>query len=45
MLLVDFRSRMMVYGNWAWAWCTNGRGARLVTGAEHGVATVKRPKS
>jgi NADH dehydrogenase len=31
MLLVDFRSRLMVYINWSWAWFTNGRGARLVT--------------
>ncbi|WP_082734553.1 NAD(P)/FAD-dependent oxidoreductase [Novosphingobium sp. CCH12-A3] len=32
MLLVDFRSRMMVYVNWSWAWFTYGRGARLLTG-------------
>jgi len=31
MLLVDFRSRLMVYVNWSWAWFTSGRGARLVT--------------
>jgi NADH dehydrogenase len=31
MLLVDFRSRVMVYVNWSWAWFTYGRGARLVT--------------
>ena len=31
MLLVDFRSRLMVYVNWSWAWFTYGRGARLVT--------------
>jgi NADH dehydrogenase len=31
MLLVDFRSRLMVYINWSWAWFTYGRGARLVT--------------
>jgi NADH dehydrogenase len=30
MLLVDFRSRLMVYANWSWAWFTRGRGARLV---------------
>ena len=30
MLLVDFRSRLMVYANWSWAWFTHGRGARLV---------------
>ncbi len=32
MLLVDFRSRMAVYVNWAWSWFTYGRGARLLTG-------------
>ncbi len=32
MLLVDFRSRVMVYVNWSWAWFTYGRGARLLTG-------------
>ncbi|HZK89473.1 MAG TPA: NAD(P)/FAD-dependent oxidoreductase [Stellaceae bacterium] len=32
MLLVDFRSRAMVYVNWSWAWFTYGRGARLLTG-------------
>lgn len=31
MLLVDFRSRLMVYVNWSWAWFTYGRGARLMT--------------
>ena len=33
MLLVDFRSRLMVYVNWSWAWFTYGRGARMLTGA------------
>jgi NADH dehydrogenase len=32
MLLVDFRSRLTVYVNWAWSWFTHGRGARLLTG-------------
>lgn len=32
MLLVDFRSRVLVYVNWSWAWLTRGRGARLLTG-------------
>jgi NADH dehydrogenase len=32
MLLVDFRSRVMVYLNWSWAFFTYGRGARLLTG-------------
>jgi len=31
MLLIDFRSRLIVYVNWTWAWFTNGRGARLLT--------------
>jgi len=35
MLLVDFRSRVMVYLNWSWAWFTYGRGARLLTGNAH----------
>jgi NADH:ubiquinone reductase (H+-translocating) len=35
MLLVDFRSRVMVYLNWSWAFFTYGRGARLLTGAAH----------
>jgi NADH dehydrogenase len=34
MLLVDFRSRLMVYANWSWAWFTRGRGARLVVRRE-----------
>jgi len=36
MLLVDFRSRLMVYVNWSWAWFTHGRGARLLTRAKGG---------
>jgi NADH dehydrogenase len=31
MLLVDFRSRLTVYVNWAWSWFTRGRGVRLLT--------------
>ena len=34
MLLVDFRSRLTVYINWAWSWFTHGRGARLLTGRQ-----------
>lgn len=34
MLLVDFRSRLTVYVNWAWSWFTRGRGARLLTGTD-----------
>lgn len=33
MLLVDFRSRLTVYVNWAWSWFTRGRGVRLLTHA------------
>jgi NADH dehydrogenase len=39
MLLVDFRSRLVVYVNWSWAFFTHGRGARLLTG----VSRVSRP--
>ena len=35
MLLVDFRSRVVVYWNWSWAFFTDGRGARLLTGDVH----------
>lgn len=35
MLLVDFRSRVVVYLNWSWAFFTYGRGARLLTGNSH----------
>jgi NADH dehydrogenase len=35
MLLVDFRSRVVVYLNWSWAFFTYGRGARLLTGDAH----------
>jgi NADH dehydrogenase len=40
MLLVDFRSRIVVYVNWSWAFFTYGRGARLLTG----VSRLKRPQ-
>jgi NADH:ubiquinone reductase (H+-translocating) len=35
MLLVDFRSRVVVYWNWSWAFFPYGRGARLLTGDVH----------
>jgi NADH dehydrogenase len=35
MLLVDFRSRLTVYVNWAWSWFTRGRGVRLLTRPPH----------
>jgi NADH dehydrogenase len=40
MLLVDFRSRTLVYVNWSYAFFTYGRGARLLTG----VSRLKRPQ-
>jgi NADH dehydrogenase len=40
MLLVDFRSRILVYVNWSYAFFTYGRGARLLTGVSH----LKRPR-
>ena len=32
LLLIGFRNRVIVFVNWAWAFCTYGRGARLVEG-------------
>ncbi len=32
-LLAGFRNRVVVYVNWAWAWFTYGRGAKLIIGA------------
>ena len=31
-LLIGFRNRLAVFGNWMWSWLTYGRGARLITG-------------
>jgi NADH dehydrogenase len=31
MFLVNFRSRLIVYINWSWAWVTHSRSARLMT--------------
>jgi NADH dehydrogenase len=45
LLLAGFRNRVVVYVNWAWAWFTYGRGARLITGAPAREATVDRPCS
>jgi NADH dehydrogenase len=33
--LIDFRSRVLVLGNWAWNYLTFRRGARLITGTWH----------
>lgn len=43
MLLVDFRSRLMVYVSWSWAWFTYGRGARLVTRTVQGSPSESEP--
>lgn len=43
MLLIDFRSRLMVYVNWSWAWFTYGRGARLLNGRAARAANDTRP--
>jgi NADH dehydrogenase len=32
MYLIGFRNRLLVMVQWAWAWFTYGRGARLITG-------------
>ena len=32
LLLVSVRNRLVVYVNWAWAWLTYTRGARVITG-------------
>ena len=29
-LLIDYRSRVLVYVNWTWAWLTSNRGVRLI---------------
>lgn len=42
MLLIDFRSRVLVFVNWSWAWFTYGRGARLLIGT---LPARKRSKS
>jgi NADH dehydrogenase len=42
-LLVDLRSRVLVYINWSWAWFTYGRGARLLTGGRRVNTSSPRP--
>lgn len=32
--LIGFRSRVLVFWNWVWAWLTYGRGARLILGQD-----------
>ena len=34
LLLLGTRNKMVVYLNWAWAWLTYGKGARLITGLD-----------
>ena len=38
--LIGFRTRMMVFLNWVWAYFTYGLGARLITGRQ----TTQRPE-
>lgn len=45
MLLTDFRSRTNVFLNWAWAWFTYGRGARLLIGNTPASSFDELPKS
>ena len=39
MYLVGFRNRVLVLIQWAWAWFTYGRGARLITGTSARLVT------
>jgi NADH:ubiquinone reductase (H+-translocating) len=41
--LIGFRSRMVVFLNWTWAWLTYGRGARLITGDTTPLAAAAKP--
>ncbi len=38
--LIGFHNRMMVFVNWAWAYVTFGRGARLITGDQSGIKPI-----
>ena len=40
--LIGFRDRASVFLNWAWAWVTYGRGARLITGEVTPLSAVRR---
>src|SRR6516162_10876262 len=40
--LIGFRNRASVFLNWAWAWVTYGRGARLITGEVTPLSAVRR---
>jgi NADH dehydrogenase len=41
--LIGYRSRMVVFLNWTWAWLTYGRGARLITGDTTPLAAAAKP--
>jgi NADH:ubiquinone reductase (H+-translocating) len=45
LFLIGFRNRLIVMLQWAWAWVTYGRGARLITGTtpvpESGAAEIR----
>ena len=42
LFLIGFRSRFTVMFDWAWAFLTNQRGARLIVGGEEGSAPADR---
>lgn len=41
--LIGFRSRVLVMFGWAWSYFTFQRGARLITGDEHGLLPAYQP--
>jgi NADH dehydrogenase len=42
-LLIGFRSRLAVMGEWAWAYFTRERSARLIIGGTESQAWAARP--
>ncbi len=42
--LIGFRNRASVFLNWAWAWITYGRGARLITGEMTTLSAERRSR-
>jgi len=43
LFLISFRNKLLVFMNWAYAYFTYGRGARLITGRNWGTAVGKAP--
>lgn len=41
--LISFRNKLLVFMNWAYAYATYGRGARLITGRSWGTPAAKTP--